>query len=131
MGRMARVGVVCLMGLAVGLARLVEVELQPEGPATAIEGAGRPAEPAEDAAGTPAAEVATAGSPAPTPDPAQPWPRGRTYVVCKGDTLGAISQKVYGSTRFWKAIQTANGGLDPKKVRPGMELLLPEVDAGR
>jgi LysM repeat protein len=41
------------------------------------------------------------------------------YYVMRGDTLGAIAQKVYGSRGKWKALQSENGLADANKIYPG------------
>ena len=41
------------------------------------------------------------------------------YYVMRGDTLAAIAQKIYGSKKGWKALQTENGLTDPNKIYPG------------
>lgn len=51
-----------------------------------------------------------------------------TYTVRKGDNLGAISKKVYGTTTRWQDIQSANsavlgGGI---ALQVGMELTIPD-----
>lgn len=122
MGRIARVGVVCLMLLSVGLARLIEVELEP--PALNL-----PAPPQAAPAAAP-----TVTSPAPEPPrpaaqpPAPPPPAASVgYRVKPGDTLVSIARKHYGSSRGWERIYEANKGLlkSPTLVRPGIELKIP------
>jgi nucleoid-associated protein YgaU len=41
------------------------------------------------------------------------------YYVMRGDTLGAIAQKIYGSRKKWKALQAENGLADANKIYPG------------
>ncbi|MEN9824989.1 MAG: hypothetical protein RI953_734 [Pseudomonadota bacterium] len=41
------------------------------------------------------------------------------YYVMRGDTLGAIAQKIFGSRKKWKALQTENGLADANKIYPG------------
>ncbi len=143
MGRVARLGVVCLMGLAVGLARLVEVELDPGAqaplvvalPAAAV---AAPEESPAPVAAPAAAQPAAAPAPAPTQTPAPgpvagaadaEWPAGRIYVVQAGDTLGTIAQKTLGSAKHWKRLHDANRKAipDPGRMRAGTRLVLPEV----
>jgi nucleoid-associated protein YgaU len=52
----------------------------------------------------------------------------RFYIVQKGDTLSAISQKYYGTTRFWQKILAANDAVlkDPDRLVPGTRLLIPD-----
>lgn len=49
------------------------------------------------------------------------------YVVEKGDTLSAISKKVYGNANRWQAIFEANRDqLDnPDRIQPGQRLTIP------
>jgi len=49
----------------------------------------------------------------------------KTYVVASGDTLGKISQKVYGTTAKWKTIAEHNGITNPKLLKVGMTLRIP------
>lgn len=49
----------------------------------------------------------------------------KTYVVSSGDTLGKISQKVYGTTAKWKKIAEHNGITNPKLLKVGMTLRIP------
>ncbi|MEY4065862.1 MAG: hypothetical protein RIR26_2070 [Pseudomonadota bacterium] len=41
------------------------------------------------------------------------------YYVMRGDTLGAIAQKIYGNRAKWKALQSENGLSDANKIYPG------------
>ena len=54
----------------------------------------------------------------------------RDYVVKPGDTLGEISMAVYGTSRKWRMIREANDNLDPRALRPGLKLVIPQVQAG-
>lgn len=69
-------------------------------------------------AAKPAAPVAqTAAHPVPT--------AARTYTVQAGDTLADIATLFYGSPAPWRRIVEANPGLDPAKLAPGQELVIP------
>lgn len=50
------------------------------------------------------------------------------YVVQKGDVLGTISQKVYGSAKKWQKIYDANRDVlkDANALKVGMKLRIPE-----
>ena len=48
------------------------------------------------------------------------------YKVEKGDTLAKISKKVYGTTKRWKKIAEANGIKNPKSLKVGMTLQIPQ-----
>lgn len=132
MGRTARAGVVCLMLLAVGLARLIEVQLDP-GPTTPeLRLSGEGDKSAEKAATTVDASVPRAQGKAPPPPPpteAAPATSSapRTYTVKPGDTLGSIAKKVYGTSRGWERILEANKRVipSPTKIRAGVELVIP------
>jgi uncharacterized protein len=47
------------------------------------------------------------------------------YRIVAGDTLRAIARKRYGDAGRWKTILDANPGLDPRRLRPGMEIVAP------
>lgn len=49
------------------------------------------------------------------------------YVVKKGDTLGKISQKVYGTSKKWQLIYNTNRNIikGPDKIYPGQKLKIP------
>ena len=63
----------------------------------------------------------TEEEPAPAPKAA------KTYVVQSGDTLGKISSKLFGTTTKWKKIAEANGITNPKHLKVGMTLKVPEL----
>ncbi|MEM6393680.1 MAG: LysM peptidoglycan-binding domain-containing protein [Planctomycetota bacterium] len=66
----------------------------------------------------------------PPPVPTAPT-GGRTYTVRPGDSLTAISQRVYGSARYFRRIHAANRQLigdSPDNIREGMVLQLPIID---
>jgi nucleoid-associated protein YgaU len=52
---------------------------------------------------------------------------GRTYIVQPGDTFSSIATTVYGAERHWIDIAEANGDIDPKKLKAGMVIKLPEL----
>ena len=68
---------------------------------------------------SPAPEVAPVRS---TPPPAA---TGVQYTVQKGDSLIRIAARTLGSGSRWTEIQSLNGNLDPRGLRPGMKLVLP------
>jgi cell wall-associated NlpC family hydrolase len=49
-----------------------------------------------------------------------------SHVVKAGDTLWALASRYLGSGTRWQEIQALNGGIDPKKLRIGMALKIPE-----
>jgi nucleoid-associated protein YgaU len=50
------------------------------------------------------------------------------HIVQKGDTLSAISEKYYGTARYWQKILAANDAVlkDPDRLVPGTRLVIPE-----
>jgi nucleoid-associated protein YgaU len=56
------------------------------------------------------------------PDPAN------TYVIQSGDTLYDIAVARYGDATFVQAIEKANPGLDPNRLRVGDRIVLPEKE---
>jgi LysM repeat protein len=52
----------------------------------------------------------------------------QTYTIKRGDTLGSISKKVLGSSKFWRKIARANNITDPSKIRIGQVLEIPSTD---
>lgn len=52
------------------------------------------------------------------------------YIVRKGDYLGKISQRFYGTWKEWRRILDANNLESAKSLREGMELVIP-LDTGR
>ena len=59
---------------------------------------------------------------APVPPPEAPAPTENEYVVVKGDTLSKIA-KANGVT--WKAIEDANPGVTPTRLKIGQKLVIP------
>ena len=47
------------------------------------------------------------------------------YTVVAGDTLGSISRRAYGATKYWKAICSANELANCNLIHIGDELMLP------
>ncbi|MCF6175771.1 MAG: LysM peptidoglycan-binding domain-containing protein [Victivallaceae bacterium] len=54
-------------------------------------------------------------------------PAAKTYTVQKGDTLSAISAKMYNTSHEVKRILEANRDIikDQNKIQPGMKLVIP------
>jgi nucleoid-associated protein YgaU len=50
------------------------------------------------------------------------------HIVAKGETLGSISSKYYGSAGKWKKIYDNNRDIikDPNSLRPGTKLMIPD-----
>lgn len=56
-------------------------------------------------------------------------PSYQTYVVQKGDTLQKISMKLFGTTKHWHKIFTANKQTlrGPDKIYPGQTIRIPDL----
>lgn len=52
-------------------------------------------------------------------------PHSGIYIVRKGDTLAVISDRIYGNQRMIHALERANPGLDPRRMRIGQKIRLP------
>ena len=52
-------------------------------------------------------------------------PAGKTEVVNKNTTLWSLAIKYYGNGNEWKKIASANGNINPKKLKLGMVLQIP------
>jgi nucleoid-associated protein YgaU len=50
----------------------------------------------------------------------------RTHVIARGETLSAISTAVYGNSRYYTRILAANPGVDPRHLKIGATLVIPE-----
>ncbi len=75
---------------------------------------------AAPAAGAPAAGGEASAAAAPSGPTSLPEMGSKmAYYVMRGDTLGAIAQKIYGSRKKWKALQSENGLADANKIYPG------------
>jgi nucleoid-associated protein YgaU len=59
-------------------------------------------------------------------------PKAKTYKIARGDTLGEISKKFYGTTDKWQKIMDANKDkkLNPNNLVIGTEITIPDVPAG-
>ena len=94
-------------------------------PATNTYGGG--AVPMEATAATPSAEGMGESSEAPVGEGmASGGPKSlpeqgskMAYYVMRGDTLGTIAQKIYGSRGKWKTLQSENSLADANKIYPG------------
>ena len=57
-----------------------------------------------------------------------PTPAGQTHVVKAGDTYSKISLAVFGTSKHYAAIEQANPGVDPTRLKPGTTINLPVVN---
>lgn len=55
----------------------------------------------------------------------------RTHVVQRGENYSTIAKQAYGDARHYLAIQKANPTLDPARLRPGVEITLPDINAAK
>lgn len=97
----------------------VPTNAAPEAPAAAFADPA-PEAPATDATTTTSSEATGESEAAPSGPTSLPEMGSKmAYYVMRGDTLGAISQKIYGSRNKWKALQSENGLVDANKIYPG------------
>jgi nucleoid-associated protein YgaU len=59
--------------------------------------------------------------------PTAPAAEGKTHTVTKGETLGDISKRYYGTSKSWKKIVDANPGTSPENLKVGQKLVIPEI----
>ena len=72
------------------------------------------------------------GEELPAPSPVVPAPvvrAPRKYTVRAGDNLQDIAKEFYGDAGKWQLIQRANDNIDPRKLRVGMVLIIPDLSA--
>ncbi len=50
------------------------------------------------------------------------------YSIKSGDTFATIAKELYGESRYWTAIESANIGVDPKRLRVGQVINVPPKD---
>lgn len=104
------------------------VTVPPAGPV-----AGPTAGPAAAPKGTPTGPAAGPTGPGPVAGPvAAPAPEpaaARTHVVAAGETLSSIAKKYYNDESKWHLIVDANKGVDPKALKVGTKLTIPEAGA--
>ena len=62
--------------------------------------------------------------------PTQPQTQNRTHTVVNGDTLWDLAKKYYGDVNKWGTILSANGGIDPRKLKIGSRLIIPFKTGG-
>jgi len=124
MGSSAKFGLLVLMALVVAMARFLEGEVRPHKP-KAFKLHAKAADPR---AVTPAPIGPLPGARPRAPSVVAPPTGPKKYKVRGGDTLGQISRRVYGTTRYWRTILKANSPLlrgRPERLKPGMELTIP------
>ena len=92
-----------------------------------LESAPEVAEETTEVAAAPQAEETVVELEEEKEEPAPAPKAAKTYVVQSGDTLGKISSKLFGTTTKWKKIAEANGITNPKHLKVGMTLKVPEL----
>jgi len=53
--------------------------------------------------------------------------RGNTHIVQKDETFSTIAKAVYGKQKYAAEIVKANPTLDPRRLKPGTTIILPDV----
>ncbi len=53
---------------------------------------------------------------------------GRRHIVKSGETLGSIARNYYGSASKWRKIKTANPRINPRRLKLGMKLVIPQAN---
>jgi len=51
----------------------------------------------------------------------------KTCTVIAGETLSAIAGREYGNPRLWRPIALVNGVDDPRRLEPGIRLVIPRL----
>jgi nucleoid-associated protein YgaU len=59
----------------------------------------------------------------------QPSTGAHTHTVQKGETFSTIAATAYGSANFYPYLMRANPKIDPKALRPGMVIAIPDMSA--
>ncbi len=76
----------------------------------------------------PAEKSATTDAPPAKEEASEPL--DRKVKVQRGDTLGLISLRAYGTTRHWTRIAEANH-VDPERLQVGQELVIPHIEGAK
>lgn len=58
---------------------------------------------------------------------APPRSKARHYTVRRGESFFTISKKLFGTVRYFHDIQKANPDLEPRRLRPGQKIVIPDV----
>ncbi len=49
------------------------------------------------------------------------------HLFVSGETLSGLAHKYYGDWRLWRTIADRNKILDPRRIAPGTQILIPEL----
>ncbi|HEY1922798.1 MAG TPA: LysM peptidoglycan-binding domain-containing protein [Tepidisphaeraceae bacterium] len=82
---------------------------------------------AADPAPTPVPSAPASVQPAPTAAPTPVAAGPRTHRVASGESPYSIAQSEYGNGRYFKRILAANPGIDPRHLKIGQILVIPEL----
>lgn len=52
----------------------------------------------------------------------------KNYAIKTGDNFAVLSQRFYGSQRYWRSFSQANPKVDPTKMQVGQEIRLPDAN---
>jgi nucleoid-associated protein YgaU len=89
------------------------------------------ASPSTSGGSTAAGLAGSVSHPAPTPKATstESTSATHTYVVKENQSFSTIAAELYGSAHFYPHLMRANPGLDPRQLRPGMTINVPDVSA--
>lgn len=99
-----------------------------------LDGGGEPAGGGKDGGGAGKASEPKSEKPQPDNPPKGETPPVKTpvravYTVQEGDTFESIARSRLGKASLCSELMKQNPGIEPKKLRPGMELALPDATA--
>jgi nucleoid-associated protein YgaU len=52
-----------------------------------------------------------------------------SHTVAPGETYSSISAALFGNAKYWPEIAAANPKIDPKRLHPGLVLVIPDIPA--
>lgn len=54
---------------------------------------------------------------------------GRPYTIRQGDTFSSVAKEQYGAEKYYLQIEQANPNVNTMRLKPGQQIILPELDA--
>lgn len=75
----------------------------------------------------PSASSIVGASPANAAPTTLPSGQPRTHVIQQGENYSTIAQAAYGNSSYYPHLIRANPNIDPKKLRPGMTIVIPDL----